>query len=237
MIIIRFQPVQRCRLTQAVFIAFSHILRSRALHHIASHRCLNLELKLVLSISCTAQSFLDLIKRFVARTIHGEADMDFTVASWVMLCIQLVQTEILSTSKCQCKTNLHRTQIFCIRHGCFSYIIRCSNKVSPDAFSHLCNKQRAKCQVHSSPKKPSQTLWFHEGENNCLFKCFFIGSTSNLATHEVCHGGGPRREDHSFRLQITLHSEKPPSSSVFHTFFCSAFCHCFEQSISKLTFK
>lgn len=91
-------------------------------------------------------------------------------------------------------------------------------------FIHLCNKQPAKCQAHSSPNKPTLTQGFHEGENNCLFKCFFITSTSNLATHEVCHGERERREDHSFCLQSILHPEKPPSSFAFPTFFSALFC-------------
>lgn len=63
-----------------------------------------------------------------------------------------------------------------------------TNKVSSKALSiHLSNTQQAKCQAHSSPNKPTLTQGFSWGENNCLFKCFFITSTSNLATHEVCH--------------------------------------------------
>lgn len=85
----------------------------------------------------------------------------------------------------------------------------------------MSNTQQAKCQPHSSPNKPTLTQGFSRGENNCLFKCFFITSTSNLATHEVCHE--EREIGSQLSPPVDSSPKKKPSPSAFLAFFLLCF--------------
>lgn len=110
-----------------------------------------------------------------------------------------------------------------------------TNKVPPKLSLHLSNTQQAKCQAHSSPNKPTLTQGFSRGENNCLFKCFFITSTSNLATHEVCH------EEREIGSQLSPPVDSSPQKKAFSfcvsCFFSAMLCLFHPDCcVSSLTF-
>lgn len=76
---------------------------------------------------------------------------------------------------------------------------------------------------------------FTKEENYCLFKCFFISSTSNLATYEVCHG---ERGDKITAFTSSLHFTQKSLCHLLHFLLFSALLCLFhpELCISKLTF-